>query len=308
MDEITKNFNWFQDDGIFAPMINDVGRNDFYKSAIEQHVLERTVVDIGAGTGLLTVMACQAGARHVYAVEKHPERAGYLRQMINRLDLDNKVTVISADFLDTEILADIYVSETINTQIFGEDMHVLANHARKFGGIFIPNYFDIWAEVYEHHPIFILDQSHSDASLIDPQIPITQEYVDKVNKDFLQRHPKSSTLYTANQLNKLFTMLPRFTDIKLNKLWHGPPLRVDLNTFTSVDQFRITVPVNEISQNNKPWQLVLFWRAGAGNAIVSSNDVWFGNVTKIIEPKYKRSDTNIEIWYDSHVRNWRLTY
>jgi len=308
MDGIIKNFDWFQDDGIFAPMINDVGRNEFYKSAIEQYASDRTVVDIGAGTGILTVMACQAGARHVYSVEKNPERAEYLRQMIHRLDLDNKVTVIADDFLDTEIPADVYVSETINTQIFGEDMHVLANHARKFGGVFIPNYFDIWAEVYEHHPIFILDQSHSDASLIDPQVSITQEYVDKINEDFLQCHPKSTTLYTANQLNKLFTMLPRFTDVKLSKLWCGQPLRVDLNTFTSVDQFRITIPVNEIPRHDVSWQLVLFWRAGAGNATVSSSNVWFGNVTKTIDIKHKTPNSNIEIWYDSHIRNWRLTY
>jgi hypothetical protein len=308
MDEITKNFDWFRDDGIFAPMINDVGRNEFYKSAIKQYVPDRIVVDIGAGTGLLTVMACQYGARHVYAVEKHPERARYLQQMIDHLDLGNKVTVVSADFLDTELPADVYISETINTQIFGEDMHVLANHARKFGGTFIPNYFDIWAEIYEHHPIFILDQSHSDASLINPQVSIETGYVDKINEDFLQRHPKSSTLYTANQLNKLFTMLPRFTDVKLNRLWRGQSFRVDLNTFTNVDQFRLTVPVNEVSRCDRSWQLVLFWRAGAGNTTVSSNDVWFGNVTKIIDTEHKNPNTDIEIWYDSHIRNWLLNY
>jgi predicted RNA methylase len=65
--------DWLKDDGIFLPMINDTGRNIFYKAAIESSVKDKVVVDIGAGTGLLSILAAKAGAKKVIAVEKDPD-------------------------------------------------------------------------------------------------------------------------------------------------------------------------------------------------------------------------------------------
>ena len=57
--------DWFKDDGIFLPMINDWGRNRAYKSWIDSCVKDKVVCDIGAGTGFLSVLAAQAGAKKV---------------------------------------------------------------------------------------------------------------------------------------------------------------------------------------------------------------------------------------------------
>jgi hypothetical protein len=308
MDDVTKRFDWFRDDGIFAPMLNDAGRNRFYQTAIEHSAPGKIVADVGAGTGLLSVMACAAGARHVYAIEKHPDRAVYLAQVIDQLGLRDQVTVVADDFVNTDIRADIYVSETINTQIFGEDMHVLSNHAQRHGGVWIPSYFDIWPVIYDYHPIFILDQSHSDSSVIDTHVSVSPEYTAKINQDFQSPHPKNTTLYTANQLNKLFTLLPSFTDIKLTELWRGAPLRVDMNQPVDVNNIRITVPAQHIPASNAICHLVLFWRAGFGDIVMNSSDVWFGNVTKTIEARDRTPGADIETWYDNYVRNWRVTY
>ena len=45
--------DWFKDDGIFLPMINDWGRNRAYKAWIDSCVKDKVVCDIGAGTGFL---------------------------------------------------------------------------------------------------------------------------------------------------------------------------------------------------------------------------------------------------------------
>ena len=53
-------------------MLNDVERNRSYEAGIEAAVREgggRTVLDLGAGTGLLSLMAARAGAERVYACE-----------------------------------------------------------------------------------------------------------------------------------------------------------------------------------------------------------------------------------------------
>ena len=51
-------------------MIADEGRMDAYSRAMQRAIgRESIVLDIGAGTGILSLLACQYGARKVYAVE-----------------------------------------------------------------------------------------------------------------------------------------------------------------------------------------------------------------------------------------------
>jgi predicted RNA methylase len=59
-------------------MLNDKVRCVSYNNAIEAIVKGKTVLDFGAGTGFLSVIAAKAGARHVYAVE-YSEMAEYAK-------------------------------------------------------------------------------------------------------------------------------------------------------------------------------------------------------------------------------------
>jgi protein arginine N-methyltransferase 1 len=54
----------------FGSMISDRVRLDAHAAALRQLVTPTSIVlDIGAGTGIMSLLACQAGARRVYAVE-----------------------------------------------------------------------------------------------------------------------------------------------------------------------------------------------------------------------------------------------
>ena len=54
-----------------VPMLNDITRNDAYYKALAKIITsESIVVDVGAGSGLLSCMAAKLGAKKVFAVEK----------------------------------------------------------------------------------------------------------------------------------------------------------------------------------------------------------------------------------------------
>lgn len=298
--------DWMKDDGIFMPMLNDPGRNSFYQQALQQFAPGATVCDIGAGTGLLSVLAVKAGAKHVYAIERDGERCDYVRNMVDRLDLSKQITVFNEDFLQSDIRADVYVSETINTQIFGEDMIKLSNHVAGLGGRFIPSGFRIWAEVYADHPVFILDLSHSEACDFSPDIEIDKNFEQFISSDFAQQYNLRDTVYLANQLNRLFTMLPRFTDLRLEKLGQTPPIQIDLNQMVDESNIELCMPF-ELLQNQDNAVVVIKWQAFAGDAVLDSDQCWFGNVAKPIRRKFRTSD-QITFRYDPAIKNWRLKY
>ena len=299
--------DWMKDDGIFMPMINDTGRNKFYKRAIESSAAGKIVCDIGTGTGLLSILAIKAGAKHVYAVEQDAGRAVLARSMFEKLGITDRITIIEDNFLNTNIRADIYVSETINTQIFGENIIELAKHARQFGGEFLPGKFEITAQVYKNHPIFCLCQSRSDAFEFQPDIAIDPIFEQEINSQFQQAHSLDNTLYRANVLNGLFTQLPKFTDLKLIKISETDPLIVDLNGPINIDALKITVPWTPTNSNSDVY-LVLHWRAIYKNTVMDVNSTWFGNVSKTILQRCRQPDLDINIRYDPTIRDWQLSF
>lgn len=300
--------DWFRDDGIFMPMINDTGRNIFYKQAIERAAPGKIVVDIGTGTGLLSVLAAQAGASKVIAVEQNLERAKLAQQMFEKLNLTDRVELVVDNFLNTNIVGDVYVSETINTQIFGEDILQLANHAVRHGGTFIPSYFEVSATVYVNHPIFVLCQTRSDAFEFQPDIEINSEFETAINQQFQQVHSLDNTLYRANLLNGLFRMLPQFTDLRLQTVWRTDPVLVDLNKPTSFDQLKLIIPADKISSCKQDLYVVLFWKARYQDIVMDSSDTWFGNVSKTVLQRCRQPGHDIVTWYDPELRDWKFRF
>lgn len=293
------------DDGVFMPMLNDTGRNQFYKQALDLAASGQVVCDIGAGTGFLSVLALQSGASRVIAVERNPDRFAYLNKTITNLGLQDKIETHCIDFLNSDIQADVYVSETINTQIFGEDMIRLSNHVADRGGQFIPAGVRIWAEVYTDHPVFVLDLAHNESYEFAPGVDIDSEYVAGVNSDFQQQYNLQETAFKANQLNRLFPMLDCFKDLTLNKIGETVPITINFDQYNNESNIKVVVP-NSMVPLGMP-MVVLKWEMFYQDIVLHSDKCWFGNVAKNIRDQF-RTGNDIVFCYDPIVRQWRLSY
>lgn len=84
-------------------MLRDKVRNEAYKRALFALVKPGDVVlDVGAGSGILSIFAAQAGARKVYAVE----RTGITRlarKMIEANGLSDHITLLESDLEDVDL-------------------------------------------------------------------------------------------------------------------------------------------------------------------------------------------------------------
>lgn len=108
-------------------MLQDYVRTGTYYAAVLENRADfsgRVVVDVGAGSGILSLFAAQAGARHVYAVEAS-EMAEYARKLIaGNPVLGQRITVIKGKVEEVELpeKADILISEPMGTLLVNERM------------------------------------------------------------------------------------------------------------------------------------------------------------------------------------------
>lgn len=108
-------------------MLQDYVRTGTYYAAIIENRVDfhgRVVVDVGAGSGILSLFAAQAGAKHVYAVEAS-EMAEYARRLISgNPSLGQRITVIKGKVEEVELpeKADILISEPMGTLLINERM------------------------------------------------------------------------------------------------------------------------------------------------------------------------------------------
>lgn len=118
-------------------MVADAERNTAYRTAIEACVEPgMTVLEIGAGTGLLAMMAARAGAGHVYTIEANPMLAQVARLCIDRNGFGDRVTLIEGHSKQVEIgtalprRCDMLIHELLTTTVVTEQMIPSIAHAR----------------------------------------------------------------------------------------------------------------------------------------------------------------------------------
>lgn len=113
-------------------LVDEVRTTGFLRAIAQQVRPGDVVVDIGAGTGVLSLFAVLAGARKVYAIEQGPmaEIAG---EVVKRNDLGDRIEIINEWSLEATLpeRADVLVTETIGNIGLEEGILAWVTDARR---------------------------------------------------------------------------------------------------------------------------------------------------------------------------------
>ncbi|KAL7019445.1 hypothetical protein ACKWTF_011121 [Chironomus riparius] len=117
-------------------MMQDFVRTSTYQKAIHGNFNDfngKIVLDVGAGSGILSFFASQAGAAKVYAVEAS-NMAQYAQQLVAANNLGDRITVIAGKIeeIDLPEKVDIIISEPMGYMLYNERMLETYLHAKKW--------------------------------------------------------------------------------------------------------------------------------------------------------------------------------
>ncbi|CAI9601996.1 unnamed protein product [Staurois parvus] len=130
--------NWLVERWHFI-MLNDKKRNQMYQKAIEKAVQAgcRTVLDIGTGTGILSMLAKRAGAPHVYACELSRTMYNLAREVVAANQMQEEIKLLHMKSHDIQVpehipeKVSLVVTETVDAGLFGEGILETLIHAWK---------------------------------------------------------------------------------------------------------------------------------------------------------------------------------
>lgn len=134
-------------------MMQDFVRTSTYQKAIHGNFIDfngKVVLDVGAGSGILSFFAAQAGAAKVYAVEAS-NMAQYAQQLVASNNLHERITVIAGKIeeIDLPEKVDIIISEPMGYMLYNERMLETYLHAKKWlkpNGKMFPSRGDLFGE------------------------------------------------------------------------------------------------------------------------------------------------------------------
>ncbi|PUZ70436.1 hypothetical protein GQ55_2G230300 [Panicum hallii var. hallii] len=128
-------FDSYSHFGIHEEMLKDIVRTKTYQNVITQSsflIKDKIVLDVGAGTGILSLFCAKAGAKHVYAIECS-QMADMANEIVKANGYSNVITVIKGKVEEIELpvpKVDVIISEWMGYFLLFENMLNTVLYAR----------------------------------------------------------------------------------------------------------------------------------------------------------------------------------
>lgn len=128
-------FDSYSHFGIHEEMLKDVVRTKTYQNVIYKNSFlfkDKVVLDVGAGTGILSLFCAKVGAKHVYAIECS-SMADMAQEIVKLNGFSNVITVIKGKVEEIDLpvpQVDIIISEWMGYFLLYENMLDTVLYAR----------------------------------------------------------------------------------------------------------------------------------------------------------------------------------
>ncbi|XP_028392540.1 protein arginine N-methyltransferase 7-like [Dendronephthya gigantea] len=160
---------------LFGDMLHDKERNKQYYRAINKEVKRFLnegknphCLDIGTGTGLLSMMAAKSGIKTIFACEAFLPMATVAKEITKENGFNDSITVIPKSSLNTSIpedmpeRAEFVVMELFDTELIGEGLLPSMRHAYKHllekNATVVPAAATVYVQLFESETLWEMHQ------------------------------------------------------------------------------------------------------------------------------------------------------
>jgi Ribosomal protein L11 methyltransferase (PrmA) len=183
-------------------MFNDSIRNNFYKKILTGCIANKNCLEVGFGTGILSVIACDLGAKHVIAYEHNRDAYNFGQDLITTLKLSDRILLFNETFEPSKLSQhhkiDVMFSETVDNGLWGEGWYLNTFIDDPSINILPEKYFfeSFCIEVENNYAQgLLMGPEH----LCNPGININHQFVEFVNRHLTSNFNKDTLVSKINE-------------------------------------------------------------------------------------------------------------
>ena len=290
MSDFLSFIDWNKHDGVNLPMINDFMRNQFYDNVLRNRVKDKHCLDIGFGTGLLSILALKHGAKSITAYESDNNRYLLGCEIIKRLELENKITLIHNRYKHDDFdkhNSNVIFSETVNGGLWNEG--IWTSFPRQSGIQFLPGqyYLDIMSlEIPESFANGLINEVDDSIRYFSPSIDIDTKFIECINN---LRNGKNSP-----DINLCKDGITKLSNI--NTIWGWMPyMRLAAYNGKSIAKYTVDAIENTITTTDQIGTNKAVIDFAIDNINMSINTEGFHNKCVMLVPRVgmKHGDANL---------------